>query len=157
MMKNDEGTDFLPVRLVAVLIIASLVLVSAAACALEIAGELSKAAARDCASRIAAVAAAEYTESCPGKGDGVLMDVSVPDSVARLTFGPGQAGESSAYSLQYADGSCETYLPGVPVGSGSTAHGRGGQVVLCPGNYRIRVAVEDIDGRMMALLYVEAK
>jgi hypothetical protein len=161
MLENEDGTDFLPVRLATVLIIASLVLVSAAVYATEVGGQASKAAARDCASKIVAIAAAEYAESCPGQGSGALADVAVPGIVCRMTFGLEPAGSpaegTGTYSIRYVDGSDEIYLSGVPLGSGSPPSVRGGPLVLYPGRYSIRIRTEEVDGRLMALLYVEGK
>lgn len=161
MLENEDGADFLPMRLTSVLIVASLVLVGMAVHANEIVGQSSKTAARDCALKIIAVAAAEYTEGCPGQGEGTLIAVMLPESVNRMTIGPAPADSTEAYtgacSLHYTDGSDELYLAGVPLGNGSPPEGRGGSLVLSPGRYTIRIKTEDVNGRLMALLHVEGK
>ncbi len=88
MRENDEGADFLPMRLTTVLIVASIVLAGMAIQANEIIGQWSKASARDCAFKIIAAAAAEYAEGCPGPGEGTLIAVTLPESVNRMTIGP---------------------------------------------------------------------
>lgn len=155
MLRNEDGADFLPARLATVMIIGSLVLISAASFAGEVAGQASRIAARDCAGKIVATAAVEYSEGCPGQGEGTVIDVYVPASVDRMTFGPGPGGEAGAYSIQYTDGSSEISLSGMPIGSGASGPGRGGPLVLYPGKYRIRISVEEINGCLMAMLYAE--
>lgn len=168
MRENEDGADFLPMRLTTVLIVTSLVLVSMAVQANEIIGQSSKAAARDCALKIIATAAAEYAEGCPGTGEGALIAVTLPESVNRMTIGPAPAdsmaddadraaADTGACSLCYTDGSDELYLAGVPLGNGSPPEGRGGPLVLGPGRYSIRINTEEVDGRLMALLHAEEK
>jgi hypothetical protein len=161
MLENDSGADFLPMRLATVLVISSLVLVSTAVYVYEVAGQSTRAAARDCALKIAATAMAEYTESCPGRGYGAIVSLSVPDCVRTITFGRGPAngatGRTGTCSIQYADGSSELHLTGVPLGSGCQGPGRGGPLVLYPGKYSIRICTEEVDGSVMALLHVEGR
>jgi hypothetical protein len=163
MLENDDGTDFLPMRLVAVLVIASFVLVSAAVYAMEVVGQSSKETARACASKIIAVAAAEYAESCPGSGDGAIVDVLVPANVDRMSFGTtgsngdSRAEETTACSIRYADGTDELHLAAVPLCSGGPGSGRGGPLVLYPGRYSVRIRTEEFNGRLMATIYAEEK
>jgi hypothetical protein len=163
MLENEDGTDFLPMRLVAVLVIASLVLVSAMIYAMEVVGQSSKETARACASKIIAVAAAEYAESCPGSGDGAIVDVLVPANVYQMTFGATggdgdcQTEETTACSIRYADGAGELHLAAVPLCSGGPGPGRGGPLVLGPGRYSIRIRIEENNGRLMAMIYAEEK
>jgi hypothetical protein len=161
MRENEDGADFLPMRLTTVLIVASLVLAGMAVRANDIVGQWSKAAARDCALKIIAVAAAEYAESCPGQGEGTLVAITLPESVKRLTIGPAPAdsaaADAGACSLHYTDGSDELYLAGVPLGNGGPPEGRGEALVLGPGRYSIRIEAEEVNGRLMALLNVEEK
>jgi hypothetical protein len=161
MRENEDGADFLPMRLTAVLIIASLVLVSLAIHVNEVLGQSSKVAARDCALKIVAMAVAEYTEGCPGQGEGILIAVTVPECVSRMTFGPAEADSTAAgtctCAIHYADGSDEQYLAGVPLGNGGPGPGRGGPLILGPGGYSIRINIGEVDGRLMALLSVEGE
>ena len=161
MRENEDGADFLPMRLTTVLIVASIVLAGMAIQANEIIGQSSKSAARDCALKIIAAAAAEYTEGCPGPGEGTLIAVTLPESVNRMTIGPapadGTTADTGTCSLHYTDGSDELYLAGVPLGNGSPPEGRGGPLVLGPGRYSIRINTEEVDGRLMALLHAEEK
>jgi hypothetical protein len=157
MLENEEGADFLPMRLVAVLVIASLVLISAAIYVTEVIGQSSKAAARACVSKIIAVAAAEYAESCPGTGDGAIVDALIPANVYRMTFGAGPAEDTTACSIRYTDGTDELYRAAVPLCSGDPVPGRGGPLVLSPGRYSVRIRTEEINGRLMAVIYAEEK
>jgi hypothetical protein len=161
MLENEDGSDFLPMRLTTVLIVASLVLVGMAVQANEIVGQLSKAAAKDCALKIVAAAAAEYTDGCPVQGEGTIIAVTLPESVSRMTFGPvpaeNLAADTGACSLHYTDGSDEQFLAGVPLGKGGPPEERGGPLILSPGRYSIRISTENVDGRLMALLYVEER
>jgi|AGTN01.3.fsa_nt_gi hypothetical protein len=157
MLDNEDGADFLPMRLVAILIVSSLILATVATYALEVVGQWSKASARACASRIVAVAEAEYSDAA---GGGAHFTVTVPDSVINMTFGRVtanfQTGASGEYSVRYADGSGEVHVSGVPFGSGNEEPGRGEPVVLYPGRYSIRIATEEVGDMAMALIYSEA-
>jgi hypothetical protein len=57
--------------------------------------------------------------------------------------------------IRYADGSDELQLTGFQIGSGDHTAGRGELVVLHPGRYSIRIRTEEVDGSLMALMYVE--
>ncbi len=157
MLENEGGADFLPMKLATVLIVSSLILVTVATYALEVAGQWSKASARACASRIVAVAEAEYSDVARG---GAHLTVTVPDSVINITFrrvpANFQAGASGEYSIRYADGSEELHVSGVPFGSGNVESGCSEPVVLYPGRYSIRIATEEVGDMTMALIYSEA-
>ncbi|HEY3274204.1 MAG TPA: hypothetical protein VGJ92_10605 [Methanocella sp.] len=163
MRENEDGADFLPMRLVTVLVVASLVLVSAAVYAMEAVRQSSKEAARSCMSTIIAVAETEYTESSPGLGDGAIVDVLVPANVCNMTFGATGADEdsqiecSTACSILYADGTEERYLAGMPLCPGSPGTGKGGPLVLCPGRYSISISTGEINGRPVVMIYAEGK
>ncbi len=154
---------FLPMRLVTVMVITSLILVSAVVYATEVVRQSSKETARACASKIIAVAAAEYAESCPGLGDGAIFDALVPAGVYRMTFGAtdvsgdSQTEGTTACSIRYADGTDELYLAGIPLCSGGPGPGRGGPLVLYPGRYSIRIGTGKINGRLVAMINAEGK
>lgn len=160
MLKNDDGADFLPVKLATVLILTTIVLAFTTSNTLAIIDRLSMVTVRTSAARIAATAQAEYAEGCPGAGDGALTDLRVPGNVHMLVFGSVQAnspGEpAGTYTIQYRDGSNETYFTGAPLGAGGPAPARGGPVVLYPGQYSVRIGIEAVNGNMMALIYPEA-
>ncbi len=160
MLKNDDGADFLPVKLATVLIVTTIVLAFTTSCTLAIIDRLSTVTARTSAARIAATALAEYAEGCPGAGDGTRTDVSVPGNVRMIVFSSvptnGTAERAGTYTIQYQDGSNETYFPAAPLGAGTPATGRGGPLVLYPGHYSVRIGIEGVNGSMMALIYPEA-
>ncbi len=160
MLENDVGADFLPMRLVAVMVIVLILLASAAAYASDITSQSSKAAARAGIARIAAVASVEYAEDCPDSGDATQLGLSVPAIVRTIVIGAASSdasgeGAMGACHIHYVDGSCETYYAGLPLGSGDPA-GKGGPIVLFPGRYTIDICVEILDGRPMAMIYAEA-
>jgi hypothetical protein len=159
MLENDHGTDFLPMRLAAALVAALIILTLVAACSRDIALQSSKAAARACADRIAAIAAAEYAEACPGS-EGAQIDVTVPAIVRAMTFGAPstewlEEEKGRSYTIQFNDGSNESRFLGLPLGSGGQPF-RGCPAVLYPGEYSVSIRVEAVDDRLMALIYAEA-
>ena len=164
MLENDEGADFLPMRLIAVLIVAVLALAVAAIALTDAVGLSSKAAARACAARIVAMATSEYANSCPDRSDGARFEAYVPGCVCTMAFGLAAEVEGSTPSedehclcrLQFADGCEETVLAGVPLGAGGPLPGRGEPLVLYPGQYDICVRAETVNGSVMALIYAEA-
>lgn len=154
MMKNDDGADFLPMRLLAVLVVTSLVLLASGEYVAQWADQSSKAAARACAAKIVATAAAEYAESVPGHG-GTCIDVCVPGCVRWIALGAAETGgagrsDGNVCCLQFADGSREYLAAGVPLGSGS------GPAVLYPGRYTVRIRTETVNGSIMELIDAEA-
>ena len=142
MWENEDGADFLPMRLVTVMVITSLILVSAVVYATEVVRQSSKETARACASKIIAVAAAEYAESCPGLGDGAIFDALVPAGVYRMTFGAtdvsgdSQTEGTTACSIRYADGTDELYLAGIPLCSGGPGRDEEGRSSSIRGDIR---------------------
>jgi hypothetical protein len=159
MMKNDDGTDFLPVKLATVLLVATIVLAFTIAHTQALFDRSSKVMARESAASIAATALAEYTEGLPGAGEGVRTDVTVPGNVRRIVFSSVPANDAAewagTYTIQFQDGSNETYFAGAPLGAGDSAMLRGGPVSLYPGHYSVRIRIEGVNGIMMALIYPE--
>jgi hypothetical protein len=153
MRRNCEGTDFLPMRLATVMIVASIVLVFASDSAIRAAGQMAKDSARDGAAHVAAVAICEYTEGSTGQGEGSTVTLAVPGCVRNVTFG---LSSGEAYAIYYTDGSYEIRFQGVPVGSGKSGPDYGMPLVLGPGNHKIRVFAGEAGGRPMALLLEEA-
>jgi len=161
MLENDAGADFLPMRLIVVLIASAILVAAAVSYASGVAGRSSTVAGRAAAVEVAEIARAEYATGCPDTGNGTCIEVLVPGSVRQVTFGAASAGEAAdgctrAYAIQYADGSNETYLTDVPLGAGCPSQARGGPAVLYPGRYMVTVRVETVNGSLMALLYQEA-
>jgi hypothetical protein len=160
MRKNDEGAEFLPMKLVTVLILAAIVLAFALSYTLAFIDRSSTAMARASAARIATLALTEYAEGCTGAGDGVQTAVKVPGSVRMIVFGSVRTNSlaewAGTYTIQYRDGSNETYFAGAPLGAGGSAPARGGPLVLYPGQYSLRIGIEAVNGNMMALIYPEA-
>jgi Flp pilus assembly protein TadG len=160
MIKNDDGTDFLPMKLATVLIVTIIVLTFSLACTLALIDRSSTVTARASAARIAATALAVYAEGCPGTVDCTLTDVLIPGNVRMVVFSSvptnGTAEWAGTYTIQYQDGSNETHITGVPLCAGTPATGRGGPLVLYSGRYSVRIGIEGINGIMMALIYPEA-
>jgi len=160
MLENDLGADFLPMRLVAVMVIVLILLASTAAYASGITAQSSKAAARSIVAKIAAVASVEYAEGCPDSGEAAQLDLSVPTIVRTIVIGdafPDASGDGAmgACLIHYVDGSCETYYAGLPLCSGDPVS-RGGPMVLYPGHYTIGIREETLDGQPMVMVYEEA-
>lgn len=160
MLENDDGADFLPVKLATVLILATIILAFTTSYTLSLIERLSTVTVRTSAARIAATAQAEYAEGCPGAGDGVQTAVTVPGSIRMIVFGSVRTNTLAewvgTYTIQYRDGSNETYFTGAPLGAGGPAPVRGGPVVLYPGQYSVRIGIEAVNGNIMALIYPEA-
>ncbi len=165
MLKNEDGADFLPMRLAAVMVAASVALAFAATYAMALIDRSSVAAARASAAGIVGVAAAEYAEGCPGSGDGVLIGVSVPGNVLMIEFGTMPAGgapiggtqnAAGVYTIHYIGGNNETYFSGVPLGMDSPDQACGGPFVLYPGRYTVRIRIQLVNGSVMALIDPEA-
>jgi hypothetical protein len=154
MLENDEGADFLPVKLAIVLIATTLVLTFTIPYPLALIDRSSTVTARAAAARIAATALAEYAEGCPGAGEGVRADVTIPANVRMIVFGPEKQADS--YTIYYRDGSSETYFAGAPLGAGGPVPACGGPLALYPGRYSVRIRIEAVNGSLTALLYPEA-
>ena len=64
MLQNDDGADFLPMKLAAVLVAASMAMILAATCVMGLIDKSSTTEARACGARIAGMAMAEYADGC---------------------------------------------------------------------------------------------
>lgn len=161
MLENDDGADFLPMKLTAVLVAASMAIVLAATYALALTDESSTTVARACAARIAETAAAEYADGCTDEEGHVLTGLTVPDSVRMITFGTVPvnglvARPTGMYTIQYKDGSNETFFTEALLGSGSPGPAYGGPLALYPGRYIICIRILSVNGSIMALICPEA-
>lgn len=161
MLKNDNGADFLPMKLAVVLLAAFIVVTLAVTYTRVLIDESSVVAARSCASKVAGLAAAEYADSCSDTGAGILTGISVPGSVRMITFGTAEPNgmimdRIGTYTIQYKDGSNETYFTGAPLGADSTGPECGRPLALYPGRYSVHISIRPVNGSMMALIYPEA-
>jgi hypothetical protein len=131
-MLDDDGVDFLGMRLAIVLIVAALLISAAAVYVDGYLREASREKARHEASRITALAGAEYASGCPGSAAGI--SISIPRGVRRVSFGV--EGLPQAYSLEFDDGGLETYAADCPFMP----------VILYPGDYALALEVVEGNG-----------
>ena len=100
-MLDEDGVDFLGMRLAVVLVAAALLIALAAVYVNDHIDKASKERARQEARRIASIAGSEYASGAPGST--APVSVSIPDSVRRMAF------IGRAYSIEFRDGSKEVY------------------------------------------------
>ena len=161
MLGNDDGTDFLPARLIAVVVCATVLAAAAAAYAQQQAQDLSTGSARAGAARIAGAACAEYADSCPGAGDGATVAVTIPGSVRSVIFGGRPSNgtilrSDCIYCIELGDGSTEIYSANAPFARGYASGPRDEPLVLYPGKHLLRVRAEAMNGGFVAAITPEA-
>ncbi len=105
-MLDEEGAEFLGMRLVVVLMAAFLLLSVASAYVEAYVEGTSRDQARREASRIESTAAAEFAAGIPGSA--ALMSVTVPGCVRRIDF------TGNIYTIEFDDGSREVHAAGCP-------------------------------------------
>jgi hypothetical protein len=138
-MLDEDGVDFLGMRLAVVLVAAALLLSLAAVCVNDYTDRASRERARQEAERIASLARAEYTSGCPGTGSTAPITVDIPESVRRVAFGTEGA---RTYFIEFSDGTIEAYV----------ADCRFSPATLYPGNHRLELeAVADDGGYAISL------
>jgi hypothetical protein len=125
-MMDEDGVDFLGMRLIVTLVAAALLVAMAAAYVDGQVDRSSQDRARLEAARIADMARAEYAAGCPGSA--ASISVTIPGSVRRISFG---GAEPDVYSIEFADGSLETHAAGCPFLP----------AVLYPGEHRLALEV----------------
>jgi len=130
-MLDNDGVDFLGMRLAVVLIAAALLLALAAVYVKDFTDGASKERARREAGRIAALAGAEYASRCPG--DTAAISVAIPDTVRRMAFG---GDDARAYSIEFRDGAREAHV----------ADCRFSPATLYPGYHRLELETVAGDG-----------
>jgi len=161
MLHSDTGVDFLAMRTVVVMLIAAALIAMSAVYVNGYVAGFSKDKARQEVNRITEASRAEYAESCPDGGDGVSIDVAIPQCVRRAVFGgsPGNGSmirrDAHVYYVEYADGSCETHVLDARFAYGNdTGHvASDDPVVLYPGSYLLNVKAETVNGSIMAAIY----
>src|SRR5208337_2586505 len=143
-MLDEEGVDFLNMRLVVVLIVSALLVAVAVVCVNGYMDGISRGQAMREAGRIASLANAEYVTGCPGTGGKATIAVSIPGCVRRMGFGryPGTNESDRVYYIEFMDGSVETRLSDCPY-IGETP---GSGVVLYPGEYSLELEAVAING-----------
>ncbi len=127
-MLDDDGVDFLGVRLAVVLIAAALLLSLAAVYVNDYAGREARDRARQEAFRIASVAEAGYASGAPGST--APISIIVPNAVKHMAF----AGYT--YTIEFQDGSREAYV----------ANCLFSNATLYPGYHRLEAEVIANDG-----------
>jgi hypothetical protein len=120
-MLDDDGVDFLGMRLAVVLITAALLLSLAAVYVNDLTGREARERARQEAFRIAAFAEAEYAAGAPGST--APVSVSLPNAVRYVAF------VNRTFTIEFQDGSREVY----------TADCRFSPATLYPGYHRLGV------------------
>ncbi len=161
MLENTDGADFLPMRLVTVLVAASIAIALAATYVLALIDESSTSGARACAARIAETAAAEYADGCIDGEGLILTGLTVPGNVRMITFGEAPANgpvapRAGMYTIQFKDGGNETFFTEAPLGDGSPGLAYGGPLALYPGRYTVSIRIGSVNGSIMALVLPEA-
>jgi hypothetical protein len=161
MLENDDGADFLPMKLAAVLVAASVAIALGVTYALALIDESATTEARACAARISETAAAEYADGCVDEEGCVLTGLTVPDCVRMITFGTvpvngPEAHRTGTYTIQYKDGSNETCFTEALLGTGSPGPAYGGPLALYPGRYAVSISIRSVNGSIMALICPEA-
>jgi type II secretory pathway pseudopilin PulG len=132
-MLDDDGVDFLGMRLAVVLIAAALLLSLAAVYVNDCTDRASRERARQEAGRIASLAQAEYASGCPGTGSTASMAVTIPRSVRRVAFG---TDDARTYFIEFQDGSREVHA----------AECRFSPATLYPGYHRLELEAAAGDG-----------
>jgi hypothetical protein len=161
MLHSEMGVDFLAMRTVVVLLIAAALIAMSAVYVNGFAAGFSKDKAKQEVNRIAEASRAEYAESCPDSGDGISIDVAIPQCVRQAVFGgsPGNSSEikrdERVYYIEYTDGSCESNVLDARFAYGNDAGPMASDdpVVLYPGRYSLNVKAESLNGSIVAAIY----
>lgn len=162
MRENDEGADFMPMKLAVVLVAAAIVVALAGISVLGLVDGISKTTARAGAAKIAATAACEYADSCADGSGVALSGITIPGNVRMITFGAmtgtdQDASRDDMYNIQYDDGSTETYFTNVPLGADIPGVGYGKSLMIYPGRYTIHIRIGPVNGSQKALLRPEGE
>jgi hypothetical protein len=131
-MLEDEGVDFLGMRLIIVLIAAALLVSLGAAIVNDRIENASREKARQECARIAFMAETEYATGCPGDS-GVPILVYLPGNIRQAAFG---TEYPRAYRIEFLDGTVEAY----------TAECRFSPAVLYKGEHRLEIYTVSING-----------
>jgi len=159
-MLDEEGVDFLAMRMVVVLIAAALLISASAVYAEGYLDNMSRDRARQAAGQIAALARAEYVMGCPGAGSRVTLSVTVPGCVRSIVFGrspedvPGNR-DGRAYYIDFQNGMEETKISDVPFAYGDLVSGgiRDSCVVFYPGDHSLQLELVAINGTYAIAIY----
>jgi hypothetical protein len=159
-MLDEEGVDFLAMRMVVVLIVAALLISAATIYVKGYLDNMSRDRARLTAGQIAALARAEYVIGCPGVGSRAALAVTVPGCVRNIVFGgspedvPGNR-DSRAYYIEFQNGMEETKISDVPFAYGDPGSGavRDSCVVLYPGDHSLQLEPVSINGTYAIAVY----
>ncbi len=133
-MLDDDGVDFLGMRLAVVLIAAALLLSLAAVYVNDHMDREARERMRQEALRIVAISEAEYASGAPGST--APISVSIPGRVRRVAF------SGRTCSIEFQDGSREVHA----------ADCRFSPATLYPGCYRLEAEVVDDGGGYSVLL-----
>ena len=136
-MIDEDGVDFLGMRLAITLVATALLIGVASACVDNFMDGASRAKTREEAGRIASLAEAEYASGCPGNDGGVPISVTIPRIARYVAFG-GQG----TYLIEFSDGSLETYA----------ADCRFSPATLYPGEHRLILETANDNGTYLVKL-----
>ena len=159
-MTDEDGVDFLPMRLVVVLIAAALLISAAAAYVGDYTDRISKNKARQAAGQIEALAREEYVIGCPGTGSRASSQVTIPGCVRRIVYGraPGDSvdiPDDHIYFIEFSDGTIETSVSDCPFVFGDIVTGdtRNTGVALYPGDHSLELETVSMNGTYAVAIY----
>ena len=159
-MTDEDGVDFLPMRLVVVLIATALLIAAAATCVGDYTNRISKNKARQVSAQIAELAENEYVTGCPGTGSRASAQVTVPGCVRRIVYGraPGDNADYRSdriYFIEFSDGTLETWVSDCPFVFGDDAGDgiRNASVALYPGDYSLELETISMNGSYAVAIY----
>jgi len=161
MLSDDRGTDFLPLRLIVVLLATAVLIGLASAAIADQSKKTSAALAKAGLDRLIETARAEYAAGCPDVGDGTIVLLTVPASVKSITIGGMISNglalrEEHICCLERADGSSETIYTDFPL-TWETEKGFSDRpLVLYPGSYHLSIKVAESDTGLVAAIRAEA-
>ena len=151
MYMSENGSDFLIMRLTAVLLVSSLLLGAAVSFAGNEVLSHNAGDARSCAFTVAEAARLEYVMGSPGEG-GTVIETDVPQSVRCIVYGgspgewPGKDRTECAYYIEFTDGRIETYVTDVRFSFGdSTGDALDRPVAIYPGNNRLTLKLSIVN------------
>jgi hypothetical protein len=161
MIDDDVGADFLPAKLLVILIVGSLLLIIMVSGINDAAGNYSGNRARAEAQRIYEFTRLAYSADTPDCAGDRAITVSIPASVLVIGFGavPGNGTpvrSDRSYFIEYADGSTEIRVADMPFASDGIEGPADIPVLLYPGEYVVKARPASVNGSIKACIQVEA-
>ncbi|CAJ35789.1 hypothetical protein [Methanocella arvoryzae] len=161
MFDDDSGADFLPAKLMVMVIVAALLIVLTASGMADLAGAHSEYQARAEADRIYELARLSYAGDCPGQSAGRSLDVSVPSTVRMIAFGAIPVNGTTvradrSYFIEYSNGRSDTYVSDIPFACDQPDGPADVPLLLYPGKYYLTVSPASLNGSYKACIRAEA-